>query len=112
VFGFILLLLLFIYVAGVEPSPLLLRPCIGLLYQPWVTDGDVCGAISGMSEWQEKLNYSQETYPSAALSTTGLTWFDPSWNWGHRGGKPATNRLNYGMAILVTSLRLPSSSCM
>jgi hypothetical protein len=23
-------------------------------YQPWMTDGDVCGAISGMNEWQGK----------------------------------------------------------
>jgi hypothetical protein len=38
------------YRVGVEPSPLLLRPFIGLLYQPWMmTDGDDCGAISGMN---------------------------------------------------------------
>jgi hypothetical protein len=62
-----------IYVAGVEPSPLILRPFIGLFYQPWVMDGDDCAAISGMNEWQEKPKYSEETCPSAALSTT-----DPS----------------------------------
>jgi hypothetical protein len=33
--------------AGVQPSPLLLRPTIDLLYQPWMIDGDVCRAISG-----------------------------------------------------------------
>jgi hypothetical protein len=33
----------------VEPGPLLLRLFIGLLYQPWMIDGDDCGAISGMS---------------------------------------------------------------
>jgi hypothetical protein len=38
---------LFLFEGGVEPRPLLLRPFIGLLYQPWVTDGDDCGAISG-----------------------------------------------------------------
>jgi hypothetical protein len=27
-------------VTGVEPSPLLLRPFIGLLYQLWMIDGD------------------------------------------------------------------------
>jgi hypothetical protein len=27
---------LFTWEAGMEPSPLLLRPFIGLLYQPWV----------------------------------------------------------------------------
>jgi hypothetical protein len=54
-------LYLFIYGAGVEPSPLLLRPLAGLLCQPWMTDGDVCGAISGMYEWQGKPKYSEVT---------------------------------------------------
>jgi hypothetical protein len=35
---------------GVEPGPLLLWQCIGLLYQPWVIDGDDSGADSGMNE--------------------------------------------------------------
>jgi hypothetical protein len=33
-------------------SPRLLRPIYDLLYQPWMTDGDDCGAVSGMSELQ------------------------------------------------------------
>jgi hypothetical protein len=53
-----------------ELSPLLRRPFIGLLYQPWMIDGDDCGAISGMNEWQGKPKYWEETCPSAALSTT------------------------------------------
>jgi hypothetical protein len=40
--------ILFIYGIGVEPSPLLLGPFIGPLYQSWMTDGDDCEAISGM----------------------------------------------------------------
>jgi hypothetical protein len=40
-------ILFLMYGAGVERSPLSLRPLIGLLYQPWMTDGDDCGAISG-----------------------------------------------------------------
>jgi hypothetical protein len=32
------------------------------------------------------------------LSTTNRTWLDPVLNLGRRGGKPATNRLNYGAA--------------
>jgi hypothetical protein len=40
-----------IYGAGVEPSPLLLRPFIGPLYQPWMTDGDDCGAIGEINEY-------------------------------------------------------------
>jgi hypothetical protein len=63
----------FIYGAGFEPSPLLLRPVICLLYQPWMIDGDDCGTISGMNEWQRKPKYSEETCPSAALSTADPT---------------------------------------
>jgi hypothetical protein len=33
---------------GVEPSPLLLRPLNGLLYQPRMMDGDECGAVGRM----------------------------------------------------------------
>jgi hypothetical protein len=57
----------------VEPSPLLLQPLIGLLYQPRMIDGDDCVAISGMNEWQGKRMYSEEICPSTALSAT-----DPS----------------------------------
>jgi hypothetical protein len=35
-----------------EPSPLLLRSFIVLLFQPWMIDDDDWGAISGMIEWQ------------------------------------------------------------
>jgi hypothetical protein len=38
-----------------------------------MTDGDDCGAIGGMNEWQEKPKYSEETCHSAALSTTDPT---------------------------------------
>jgi hypothetical protein len=61
------------YGAGVEPSPLLLRSFIGLLYQPWVIDGDDYGAISGMNEWQGKPNFPEKTCPSAAVSTSDPT---------------------------------------
>jgi hypothetical protein len=47
-FTFILgeFLYLFIYLgAGVEPSPLLQKPLIGLLYQYWMVDGVDCRAI-------------------------------------------------------------------
>jgi hypothetical protein len=60
---------LFIYGAGVEPSPLILLPLIGLLYQPWMIDGGHCGAVR-MNEWQGKPKYSARTCPRAALSTT------------------------------------------
>jgi hypothetical protein len=44
-----------------------LRSFIGLLYRPWMIDADNCGAICGMSEWQGKLKYSEETCPNAAV---------------------------------------------
>jgi hypothetical protein len=91
---------LFICGAGVEPSPLLLRLFIGLLYQPCTIDGDDCEAISGMNEWQGKPTYSEETCPIAALSITDPTWPDTCLNSGRRGGKPAINRLSYGTAIM------------
>jgi hypothetical protein len=56
--------------AVVEPGPLLLQPFIGLLHQPWVIDGDDCGAIGGMNGWQGKPKYWEETCPSTALCTT------------------------------------------
>jgi hypothetical protein len=40
----------------------------------------------------------EKTCPSATLSTTNPTWTDPGSNLGHRGGKPATNRLSNGTA--------------
>jgi hypothetical protein len=64
---------LFIYGVGVKPYPLLLRPFIGLLYQPWMIDGDNCDAISGMNEWHGKPKHSEETCFSAALSITDAT---------------------------------------
>jgi hypothetical protein len=50
-------------------------------------------------DWQGKPKYSEKTCPSATLSTTNPTWRDPGSNTGHRGGKPATNRLSYGPAV-------------
>jgi hypothetical protein len=50
--------------------------------------------------WQGKTKYSEKTCPSATLSTTIPTWPDLGSNPGRRGGKPATNRLSYGTALL------------
>jgi hypothetical protein len=51
-------------------------------------------------DWQRKPKYSEKTCPSPTLSTTNPTWLDPVLNPGRRGGKPATNRLSYGAALL------------
>jgi hypothetical protein len=102
----------FIYGAGVEPSALLLRPFIGLLYQPWLIYSDDYGAIGGMNEWQGKPKCSEKTHASAVLSTTDLTRFDPGSKSGHCGGKPATYRPRYstgrefGVTVKVLLLKL------
>jgi hypothetical protein len=42
-----------LFLSGIEPSPLLLRPFVILLYQPWMIDGDYdYGDIGGMNKWQ------------------------------------------------------------
>jgi hypothetical protein len=53
------------------------------------------GEIGGIRFPQPK--YSERTCPSATSSTTNPTCC-PNANPGRRGGKPATNHLNYGMA--------------
>jgi hypothetical protein len=50
-------------------------------------------------DWQGKPKYLEKTWPSATLSTTNPSWLDPSSNPCRRGGKPATNRLSYGVAL-------------
>jgi hypothetical protein len=84
--------------AGEEPSPLLLWTLTGLLYQPWMIHHDDCGEISEMNDWQGKPKYSEETCPSAALSTPNPTWLDQGSNPGRRGEKLTTNHLSYGTA--------------
>jgi hypothetical protein len=43
---------IFSFLCGVggQPSPLVLRPLIDLLCQPWMIDGDNCGAINGINK--------------------------------------------------------------
>jgi hypothetical protein len=55
------------------------------------------------NDWQGKPKYSEKTCPSAALSTTNPTCC-PDANPGRRGGKPMTNRLSYGTALIFQIL--------
>jgi hypothetical protein len=66
----------YIYWAEMEPSQLLLRQFIVLLYQPRMLDGDTCAASSGMNDTQEKPKYSEKTYSSGVFSTINPTWLD------------------------------------
>jgi hypothetical protein len=54
-------------------------------------------------DWQGRPKYSEKTCPNATLSTTNPTWPDTGANPGSRGGKPATNRLSYGVAHYILS---------
>jgi hypothetical protein len=55
------------------------------------------------NEWvDEELKYSENTRPSAALSTTDPTWLDPGSIPDSRCGKPVTSRLSYGTAQMFT----------
>jgi hypothetical protein len=59
-------------------------------------------------DWQGKRKYSEKNCPIAALSTLNPTCC-PDANPGHCGGKPATNRLNYGTAFTYTLRLVPGS---
>jgi hypothetical protein len=74
------------------------------------TDDGWCVWSSRWNEnWQGKPKYSEKTCTGATLSTTNPTWPDLGSNPGRRGGKPATNRLNYGVPSPVKWHTLPSS---
>jgi hypothetical protein len=63
-------------------------------------------------DWQRKPKYSERTCPSATLSTTNPILPDPGLNPARRGGKPVTNRLNYGAAYcrrLTLNFTTPNS---
>jgi hypothetical protein len=83
----------------VEPSPLLLRLFIGLLYQSWMIDGDDCGVISHMNEWQGNRNTWRKPAP-APFCPPQVPYDDLGSNPGLHGGKPVTNWLRYSMASM------------
>jgi hypothetical protein len=53
--------------------------------------------------WHGRPKYSEQTCRSANLSSTNPTLYDLGSNPGRRGGKPATNRLSYGTALIYCS---------
>jgi hypothetical protein len=60
--------------------------------------------VEQLVEWRlagETEVLGERSCPSATLSTTNPTWPDPGSNPGRRGGKPATNRLSYGVALRI-----------
>jgi hypothetical protein len=79
----------FIYEDGLEPSPLLLRPCIGLLYQSWMIDVGDCEASNVMNEWQGKLKHSGKISWVPLLHHKSPTLLNPTSNPGRSGGNLA-----------------------
>jgi hypothetical protein len=65
---------------------------------PFLVDADDCGAISGMNEWQRKIEVLAKFLPHGALSTTDPTILTQGSNPDRHGGNPATKRLTYGTA--------------
>jgi hypothetical protein len=84
----------------VEPSPLLLRPFIGLSYQPLMIDGDDCGAIDGMNEWKHAPVplYSPQVPHDFTQVRTRIAAM---------GSRRLTNRLSYGTAVSPLYRRQP-----
>jgi hypothetical protein len=82
----------------VEPSPLLLRSFIGLLYQPWKTDGVDCG----LNEWQGKPKYRSKPAPvplsapqiphDLTRARTRAIAVASRWLTAWATGRPASNR--------------------
>jgi hypothetical protein len=66
-----------------------------VIYWPWMMDGDDCGAISGMSGWQGKQKYWEQTRSNVALPTTDPTWLELGWNLANRrlGPPLSSNKL-------------------
>jgi hypothetical protein len=77
---------------------LVLRPLIGLLYQPRMID-DEYGAVCGMRIGRENRSTRRKPVTIATFSSTNPTWRDLDSNPGRRGGKPATKPLSYGTAM-------------
>jgi hypothetical protein len=88
--------LFFLFVVGWDRVHFVLRPLLVYCTSPkwwrWMWSN------WWIEDWQEKPKYCDKTCPSATLSITNPTWYDPGSNPGLRGGKPATNRLSYGKA--------------
>jgi hypothetical protein len=54
--------------------------------------------MENLVEWQGKSKYSEKNLFQWHVDPPP-TWPDMGWNPGRRGGKLATNRLSYGMAL-------------
>jgi hypothetical protein len=77
-----------------------------LFVQPYDEDEQFFYQVLQLMEhlWNEidrgKPTTRKKTCPSATLSTTNPTWTEPGSNAGLRSGRPATNRLSHGTAVI------------
>jgi hypothetical protein len=92
-----LLLLLFIYGTGVEPSSLILRPLLAFCFSPgWKMEMIVEQLVEKMGDrWNWN---SQRKTTRVPLCPPDDIWLEPGWNSDHRVEKPGTNCLSYGTA--------------
>jgi hypothetical protein len=70
------------------------------LYQPWMVYGDGFEATDGMNGWQGKPSTQSKPGPVPLCPPHTPHGLTRSSNPGPRGGKPATDRLSYGKAII------------
>jgi hypothetical protein len=75
----------------------------GLLYQPWLIGEGDCEEIGGMKIGMG--NRSTQRNPAPAPLCPPQIPHDPGLNPGRRSGKPATNRLSYGVAYISECYR-------
>jgi hypothetical protein len=87
-----------VFFSGVKLSPLDTAATSGLLYKPQMIDEGDCGAIGGIKIGRG--NWSTRRKPAPASLRPPQIPHDQTRarTPGHRGGKPATNRLSYGAA--------------
>jgi hypothetical protein len=64
-------------------------------------DGDDCGAISVMNEWQGKPKYSEKNLPQCRSVHYRSHMTLPGLEPGLSLWKPVTNRLSYGTAVKI-----------
>jgi hypothetical protein len=81
-------------------SPLGTAATSGLLYQPQRIDDGDCGAVGGIKIGRGNRSTRRKPVP-APLCPPQIPHVQGS-NPGRRGGKPATNRLSYGVALFAS----------
>jgi hypothetical protein len=81
----------------VNPSPLVPRLSIGVLYQPRMIDDNYdCGAIGGMNDWQGSRRIRRKLDAASFWSLQKPHMISPGLEPRPPRGNPADNRLSCG----------------